>query len=581
MDGCGFVDTQDSSYVVIHMEREDLIDQIYELVVSLGHKVRKDFVHGRYRLNWRPLENPFRVGGEQWSDNPVRRSRHTARVIVSIEPVVAEASYCIEVDSPRHLYLAGDAMIPTHNSRAVGSLICHWVTTCEAPGDNLALVTGPALKTVRDVVWQYMNDFYGVAIERNAPFPGTMYSSLQDLSWRVNGTGDKKPNNMAIGLKPGDGTDIVGAFQGRRGKVKTAVFMDEAGSLHADIFTAAEAVTTGPESRILAIGNPDNGRGSEFFKVFNEPGMEKDWKHFTISAFMLPTFTGEIVYPGEPHKQAALLNTGMPDPEWVDNKRRMWGEGTSRWKAKVLGEFPDDDDNVLFSQAAIDAANSCDIVGFEGEELILGVDLAFGGLDETQVYANRGGHIRRLDGWSKATPLENARRIHGIALENGAVEVRVDAGGAGEGVYNMLDQLEEFRGVGGALPYDIIGMKAGNPSPDPSVWAQARSWWYDEFRKGMLDGRIDLSVLDSDLQDEIISQTYDINRRGALQVTPKKEMRRVGLTSPDHLDAAIMSFVDPFAVDDFESKTEMYDNDMMFETLDEDDFLADFRAYRW
>ena len=130
-------------------------------------------------------------------------------------------------------------------------------------------------------------------------------------------------------------------------------------------------------------------------------------------------------------------------------------------------------------------------------------------------------------------------------------------------------------------PYDIIGMKAGNPSPDPSVWAQARSWWYDEFRKGMLDGRIDLSVLDSDLQDEIISQTYDINRRGALQVTPKKEMRRVGLTSPDHLDAAIMSFVDPFAVDDFESKTEMYDNDMMFETLDEDDFLADFRAYRW
>jgi GTPase SAR1 family protein len=97
----------------------------------------------------------------------------------------------------------------------------------------------------------------------------------------------------------------------------------------------------------------------------------------------------------------------------------------------------------------------------------------------------------------------------------------------------------------------------------------------------MLNGEFDLSILDTELQDEIISQTYDINKRGALQVTPKKDMRRAGLPSPDHLDAAIMAGVDPFFEDTYESKTEMYDNDMVMETIDGDDFLADFNAYRW
>ena len=469
----------------------------------------------------------------------------------------------------------------TGKSRAVGVVICHWVTVCERPGDNLALVTGPSLKTVRDVVWQYLTDFYNKALDNDVRFPGTLYSSIQDLAWRVPSTGKAKPSNMALGLKPGDGTDIIGAFQGRRGRVKTAVFADEAGSLHPDIYTAAEAVATGPESRHLFIGNPDNGRGSEFFRIFNEPGMEKDWKHFTIRAFDLPTFTGEIVYPNDPDKQEALLNSGMPDEAWVDNKRRMWGEGTGRWKAKVLGEFPDDDDNALFSQTAINRAYETDIPDevATGEPLILGVDMAFGGMDETVIYSNRGGKVRFVTAKSKMEPLENARFIHKIAQEKGAELVRMDASSVGEGVFDMLDKLDEFY----PRTYDIVGVKGGNPSPDYSQWAQARSWHYDTFRHMMLRGEIDLDVTDKVLGDELISQTYEVNLRGALQVTTKREMRRHGLPSPDHLDAAIYASVDPFWDDPYKTKTEMYENEEILERFASEDteFLADYRAYRW
>lgn len=464
----------------------------------------------------------------------------------------------------------------TGKSRLVGVAICHWVTTGERPGDNLALVTGPALKTVRDVVWMYLNDFYGKALAHGTHFPGTIYSSLQDLAWRQPTTGKQEPSNMALGLKPGDGTDIIGAFQGRRGRVKTAVFGDEAGSLHPDIYDAAEAVATGPESRHFFIGNPDNGRGSKFFDIFNIPGMEKDWKHFTISAFDLPTFTGEIVYPDDPKKQEDLLNSGMPTEEWVDNKRRIWGEGSGRWKAKVLGEFPDDDDNALFSQVAIDRAYGSDINDPESP-LEIGVDLAFGGLDETVFYGNRGGKVRHIESHSKMEPLENARKIHEVAQRMGASTVRLDAGGAGEGVFDMLDKLDEFY----PRTYDIVGIKSGQASPDPSKWAQARSWHYDEFRHMMLRGDIDLDINDADLKDEIISQTYDTNLRGALQVTPKKEMKRHGLPSPDHLDAAIYAAVDPFVEETPRETTETYEPDMAMATFAEDNFLADYRAYKW
>jgi hypothetical protein len=468
----------------------------------------------------------------------------------------------------------------TGKSRLVGGLICHWVVTAEAPGDNLALVTGPALKTVRDVVWDYLNKYYGIAQGRGAEWPGTIYSSLQDLSWRVNTTGKKEPVNMVIGLKPGDGSDIVGAFQGRRGRRKTAVFMDEAGSLHPDIYVGAEAVTTGPESRICAIGNPDNGRGSHFYKIFNEPEAAKHWKHFTIRADELPTFTGEIVYE-DPEKQAEMLNSGMPTPDWVDDKRTMWGVGSARWKAKVEGEFPEEDDNTLFSQTAIDCANGLDIdhtrIEDEDEIRIFGVDLAFGGLDETQVYFNHNCEVRRFDSWGKATPLENARKVHRLAQENGIQEVRIDAGGAGEGVYDMLCNLEEFQD----RTYSVVGILGGNPSPDPTQWAQARSWHYDMFRRKMLNGEVSLDIKDKKLQDNLISQTYEINNRGAIQVTTKKEMRRNGLPSPDSLDAAIYATVDP----DFEApvakKTETYDTEMVLAEYQDEDFLADYRAYRW
>jgi len=87
-----------------------LLRQARELVCSLGHKpgpIRERSVprpDGREAKGWRLRWTPLAPG------------RSTRRAIVSIRPVPPVPVRCITVDSADHLYLAGESMIPTHNT---------------------------------------------------------------------------------------------------------------------------------------------------------------------------------------------------------------------------------------------------------------------------------------------------------------------------------------------------------------------------------------------------------------------------------------------------------------------------------
>lgn len=63
----------------------------------------------------------------------LRRARSTSRHIVAIDPVPSVPVRCIEVDSPSHLYLAGEAMVPTHNSSTASALALYLLI---ADGEN-------------------------------------------------------------------------------------------------------------------------------------------------------------------------------------------------------------------------------------------------------------------------------------------------------------------------------------------------------------------------------------------------------------------------------------------------------------
>ena len=178
---------------------------------------------------------------------------------------------------------------------------------------------------------------------------------------------------------------------------------------------------------------------------------------------------------------------------------------------------------------------------------ILGVDVARFGSDENRMYINRGGRVRLYDdgtetggAWSKTDLITTARKVHEAAQRVGAKLVNVDVNGVGGGVVDALVTLDEFRDA----TYDVGAIAGSNASPDNMRWFNARAWHYDTLRQLMSDGKVDLDFADTGLRDELINQTYKFSAKGAVQITSKDEMKKHGLSSPDSLDAAILSVVD-------------------------------------
>lgn len=109
----------------ITQKREDLAKGIWELALSLGwkaslrskiRKAHKDHEDVYYHVQMTPNINPFRISrkASRWQGNPRLTTRF--RYIVSVEEVETVPTQCITVDSPSHLYLAGETMVPTHNT---------------------------------------------------------------------------------------------------------------------------------------------------------------------------------------------------------------------------------------------------------------------------------------------------------------------------------------------------------------------------------------------------------------------------------------------------------------------------------
>ena len=120
-DGC-VVAGQTTCQIALSNRR--LMDDVRELVLSLGHKVgaplHKISNYGTdvWTINFSSPESVFRLTRKVIAQRLVTRpnSKPNWRTIVDVRPVAPVPTQCIAVDSPNHLYLAGREMIPTHNT---------------------------------------------------------------------------------------------------------------------------------------------------------------------------------------------------------------------------------------------------------------------------------------------------------------------------------------------------------------------------------------------------------------------------------------------------------------------------------
>ena len=115
---------------------ERLASDVHELALSLGYRAtlvtKRASFNGRdcgyvYRVSFTTADDVFRLERKRELLRQ-RSSRHNPertrfRYVVDVRPVPSRRVRCITVDSPSHLFLAGEAMVPTHNTMTANVLM--------------------------------------------------------------------------------------------------------------------------------------------------------------------------------------------------------------------------------------------------------------------------------------------------------------------------------------------------------------------------------------------------------------------------------------------------------------------------
>lgn len=399
----------------------------------------------------------------------------------------------------------------------IASRIAAWWIASHPPGQAFVASTAPSYPQVHAILWEEIRKAQRVGAQRgNNAVPGRV---LQSDEWKLDDS-----TLVGWGRKPAD-TDEHG-FQGIHRRY-VLVILDEACGIPRQLWTAVEAITTGPDCRILAIGNPDDP-STEFADVC-KPG--SGWNVIRISAFDTPNFTDEP-FPEE-------LRPLMLDPGWVEDKRRRWGVESPRYVSKILGDFPDLGTDTLISPSLLEAAQlrKLEPTG----RRILGVDVARYGMDRTVIMLRRGPVLRLHGEYSKQATTETTGRVIAAKRDTDADEIRVDGVGVGGGV---VDQLAE-QGHG------VLDMQAGGRAQDPERFLNARSEWAWSMRQRLEDGDLDLDPDDDELVAQLGALKYRYNSRGQIVIESKDEMRKRGMPSPDRADAAILTVINSPGADLF------------------------------
>src|SRR5438067_6867421 len=361
--------------------------------------------------------------------------------------------------------------------------------------------SGKSWTVVRAVLWQEI---------RKAHAAGKLPGTAKQVEWTVDG------HLMAQGIKPDDTSPD--AFQGIHAE-HLLVVLDEANGIPPALWNAALSLATSKNSRIIAIGNPDDPHG--YFANTHAPA--SGWHQIRISYKDTPNFTGEDV-PDE-------IRSVLIGPEWLEDAKRMYGEGSSVWMSKVEGEFPEDTQDSLISLSQARDASYRNLTPKEGDPHVLGVDVARGGSDKTIIVQRRGPKARIYGEYFQQDTMETAGRVKLSLAETGAVNAAIGADGLGAGVFDRL--LEQ------GIP--VQELRGGFQARDNEHFANRRAEWYWGLRERFETGDIDIPE-DDELLAQLTSIKWKLNSRGQILLESKDDMRKRGLPSPDKADALAYAF---------------------------------------
>jgi hypothetical protein len=394
---------------------------------------------------------------------------------------------------------------------------CWWLST-HAPGEAFVLTTAPTDKQVKAILWREINRLHS----RLGLIGRTNLSE-----WYVG------KELVAFGRKPND-YDAT-AFQGIHARY-ILIILDEACGIPTELWDAASTLGANEHARFLAIGNPDDEH-SEFATTVKSP----DWHSIRISYWDTPNFTGEGV--------SQSLKDLLIHPDWVEERRRKWGDGSALFTSKCTGEFPHG--TSPFVTVPISWAETCRQLELPpGLPIEAGVDVGGGG-DRTIVRIRYGAKAGPSYEFIDADPMKTVGFIALKLQEHGVTKVKVDSTGIGWGIAGALKEssskhnavssdLGAFRHDAEVLP---VNFGAGSTPGTEGLYLNKRAelWW--SMRELVRLHLCDLEDVNDDALQELTTPLYEIlDSKGKIKIQPKDEVIKFLGRSPDEADALVLAY---------------------------------------
>jgi phage terminase large subunit len=316
----------------------------------------------------------------------------------------------------------------------------------------------------------------------------------------------------------GFSTDTPEAMQGIHAE-RVLVVVDEGSGVEEPIFDSIEGLLAAGDARVLLIGNPLRTSGS-FYDAFHS--RRDEWHTISVSAFDTPAFTGEQV--------PRALRRNLVSKRWVQRMEKR-GAGSNELAVRVLGEFPSQQDDAVVSRADLEAAQVQTLE--PGLPLVLGLDVARFGSDESVLALREGNRIRVIDAWqgkaiteTTGRVLDHVRRLQ--AEHARRIRVVVDDAGLGGGA---TDGLRE-QGV------QVVAFNGGGKARRPGDYPNRRSELWFTFAEAL--PLLDLDGLDEELARELLAPSFSFESSGARVVEQKANTRKRLRRSPDRADAVLL-----------------------------------------
>ena len=234
-------------------------------------------------------------------------------------------------------------------------------------------------------------------------------------------------------------------------------------------------------------------------------------------------------------KAGRVVVDGLAKPEWVQQMIDTFGVDSAAFAVRVKGEFAEEgEDSVVPLAYVTEAVSRWTPTSTElTHPLEVGVDPARFGDDETVIVARRGeaGYpevaCRKLDNVEVAAKvIEVLFGDGGIARPSERPTVRIDVGGLGAGVVDILRRDSRIR---------VVAVNAAEESRFPDRFRNTRAelWWCLRMwlkRGGMLPP-------DDKRDAEMLAAKYRHDVKLRIEIGSKDDMRKELGRSPDRADA--------------------------------------------